>query len=95
MISTFPAAGSPTTPAWANINLGFNEPVNVADGWYSIVCTVSGAHSATVSGGPASFTLNPDDGFNGGESCTVTVSAPNVTDVDVDDPPDRCSRTTS
>ena len=35
-----------------------------------------------------SFTLNPDDGFTGGESCTVTVSAPNVTDVDVDDPPD-------
>ena len=32
VISTFPAAGSTTAPAWANINLGFNEPVNVADG---------------------------------------------------------------
>ena len=60
----------------------------MADAWYSIVCTVSGTHSATVSGGPVSFMLNPDDPFNAGESCTLTVSAPNVTDVDVDDPPD-------
>ena len=88
VISTFPAAGSMTTPTWATINLGFNEPVNVTGAWYSIQCTVSGTHSATVSGGPVSFTLNPDDPFNAGESCTVTVSAPNVTDVDVDDPPD-------
>ena len=34
VISTFPAAGSPAAPVWANINLGFNEPVTVADGWY-------------------------------------------------------------
>ena len=88
VISTFPAAGSPAAPVWANINLGFNEPVNVTGAWYSIQCTVSGTHSATVSGGPVSFTLNPDEGFTGGESCTVTVFASAVTDVDVDDPPD-------
>ena len=29
-----------------------------------------------------------DDPFNPGESCMVTVNAPNVTDVDTDDPPD-------
>ena len=58
------------------------------------MCTVSGTHSATVSGGPVSFMLNPDDPFIAGESCAVTVSA-NVTDVDVDDPPDAMLANTS
>ena len=45
-------------PAYANITLDFNEPVNVTGSWFSIQCTVSGTHPATVSGGPVSFTLN-------------------------------------
>ena len=40
-----------------------------------------------MSGGPTSFTLDPDVDFADGESCTVTVFAANVTDQD--DTPDN------
>ena len=86
--STFPATGANGVPVWANLTITFTEPVDVADGWYSISCATSGTHAATASGGPGSFTLDPSSNFAGGESCTVTVFAANVTDEDVDDPPD-------
>ena len=88
VIGSFPTAGAPNAPAYSNITLDFNEPVNVTGSWYSIQCTVSGTHTAIVSGGPTSFTLDPHVRFAGGESCTVTVNAADVTDVDMDDPPD-------
>jgi predicted extracellular nuclease len=56
--------------------------------WYSISCGTSGSHTAAVSGGPTSFTLDPDSDFAAGESCTVTVLAANVSDQDTNDPPD-------
>jgi uncharacterized protein len=85
--STFPAASATGVPSWANLTITFSEPVDVTDGWYSISCATTGAHSATASGGPGSFTLDPTASFAGGETCTVTVFAANVTDQDTDDPP--------
>jgi predicted extracellular nuclease len=41
-----------------------------------------------VSGGPTTFTLDPDADFAEGEACTVTIVASQVTDLDTDDPPD-------
>ena len=41
-----------------------------------------------MSGGPTTFTLDPDVDFASGETCTVTVLASQVTDQDADDPPD-------
>ena len=88
VVSTFPTAGALNAPKYANITLGFNEPV-YAD-WLVVLDPVRA--SAGPTGGrvrrAASFSLNPDDRFAGGESCTVTVNAANVTDVDADDPPD-------
>lgn len=66
----------------ANLVINFSEPVTVSDGWFAIACTLSGPHTATTSGGPQSFTLDPDLDFNLGESCTVTVQATNVVDQD-------------
>jgi predicted extracellular nuclease len=66
----------------------FTEPVDVSGSWFSISCTTSGAHTASVGGGPATFTLDPDTDFAAGETCTVTVFAGNVTDQDANDPPD-------
>jgi hypothetical protein len=73
-------------PLDANITLNFDEPVNVTGTWFQISC-VSGTKTAVVSGGPISFTLNPDSDFTYNEACTVTVFASQVSDQDGDDPP--------
>jgi predicted extracellular nuclease len=89
--ATTPTSGATDVPLTSNITIQFSEAVNVADGWYSISCGTSGAHTAAVSGGPQNFTLNPDSDFATGETCTVTVVAANVTDQDTADPPDAMS----
>src|ERR671922_695317 len=73
----------------SNVTITFSEPVNVTGSWYSISCSSSDGHSATVSGGPTTFTLDPDSDFVGSETCTVTVFAANVSDQDATDPPDN------
>jgi predicted extracellular nuclease len=75
-------------PLDSNISVTFSEPVAVAGGWYGISCTDTGTHTAVQSGSSPTFTLNPDSDFAEGETCTVTVFAAQVTDLDVDDPPD-------
>jgi uncharacterized protein len=80
--STVPASGATGVALDANISITFSEPVSVSDGWYSIDCATSGAHSASVSGGPSAFTLDPTTDFAPNESCTVTVHAANVADQD-------------
>jgi predicted extracellular nuclease len=72
----------------ANVSVTFSEPVDVTGAWYTITCTTSGSHSATVGGGPTTFTLDPDSDFVTAETCTVTIVAADVTDQDTNDPPD-------
>ncbi|MGH8982882.1 MAG: Ig-like domain-containing protein, partial [Acidimicrobiia bacterium] len=86
--TTDPAGGAFEVPVDSDVTVTFSEPVNVAGAWFSISCTTSGAHTATVSGGPQTFTLDPDTDFASDESCTVSISAAQVSDVDTDDPPD-------
>lgn len=86
--STTPANSATGVALTANIDITFTETVNAAAGWYSISCGTSGAHTAAVSGGPTTFTLNPDADFVNSETCTVTVTAANITDQDANDPPD-------
>jgi predicted extracellular nuclease len=89
VMSTAPAnAQSGVTPN-ASITIAFSELVNVSAGWFSISCTVSSAHTATMAGGQTTFTLDPDSNFATSETCTVTVFAANVTDQDANDPPDN------
>ena len=85
---TSPAAGASDVPVDAVVVLTFSEAVDVTGDWFAIVCTVTGTRTATVSGGPTVFMLDPDGAFAGGESCTVTVRAEGVTDQDSIDPPD-------
>jgi predicted extracellular nuclease len=87
--STSPANGATEVAEGADITINFSEPVAAAAGWYTISCSATGPHTASQSGGPQSYTLNPDADFNPGESCTVTVDASKITDVDGDDPPDQ------
>ena len=55
--------------------------------WYTI-CPDRAALTATASGGPTSFTLDPDSDFAFDETCTVTITAAQVSDQDALDPPD-------
>jgi uncharacterized protein len=89
VFSTVPANGTTNVPLNSNITLTFTEPVNVNASWFSLSCATSGPHTATVSGGPTTFTLDPGTDFVGGEPCTLTVYAANITDQDLNDPPDN------
>ena len=77
---TSPLNGATGVPVNTGISMTFDQGVNVAPGWYSIVGSVSGAHAATVSGGPASYSLLPTAPFANGETVTVTLSAAQITD---------------
>lgn len=87
--STSPANGATGVALDQSIQVVFSEPVNVTDPWYTLSCSVSGAVSAAVSGGPESFLIDPFVDFDTGETCTLTVLASAVTDQDAIDPPDN------
>src|SRR6188508_1818530 len=87
--STTPANGATNVASAANLTITFSEAVNVSGSWFDITCATSGAHTAVVSGGPTTFTLNPAADFAAGESCAITVFASLVADQDTDDPPDQ------
>ncbi|MBX3012508.1 MAG: ExeM/NucH family extracellular endonuclease [Caldilineaceae bacterium] len=85
---TIPANGTQAVAPDANLTVTFNEDVNVTGSWFTLSCTLSGAHSATVSGGPLTFTLDPTAAFTPGDACSLTILAAHVTDQDSIDPPD-------
>jgi len=87
--STTPANGATNVAPAANVTMTFSEAVNVSGSWFDVTCATSGAHTAVVSGGPTTFTLNPAADFAAGESCAITVFASLVADQDTDDPPDQ------
>ena len=85
--STSPVGGTADVARDANLSVTFSEPVDVSSGWFAISCGTSQGHTAAVSGGPLTFTLDPDTDFAFGESCNLYVYAQNVADQDTDDPP--------
>ncbi len=80
--ATYPPNGYEGFPLDADLTVTFSEPVNTANGWFTISCDTSGSHTAAVSGGPSSFTINPDTDFTHDESCTLTILAASITDLD-------------
>ncbi len=88
VVSTDPADSANGVAANTNIQITFSEPVNVSGGWFNISCG-SGVHSATSSGGPTTFTLDPAASFGDLDLCTVTIVAAQVMDQDGNDPPDN------
>jgi predicted extracellular nuclease len=88
VVSTTPANDATVVPLDTNVTVTFSEDVSVSGSWFTISCTSSGVHTAAASGGPRTFTLDPDVGFADGEACTVRIAASQVADVDADDPPD-------
>ncbi len=67
-----------------NITINFSEDVTVTGSWFDITCGTSGTNTAVVTGGPSTYTLNPDTNFSLSETCTVTIYAAQVADQDGD-----------
>jgi predicted extracellular nuclease len=87
--STIPADGAASVPLDSNVTITFTEGVNVSGSWFTLSCSLSGVHEAAVSGGPTTFSLDPDANFIDGDICTLTVLSSQVTDQDNNDPPDN------
>jgi len=80
--NTLPASSATNVLTTSNIEITFSEAVTVTGNWFSISCTTTGAHTATATGGPITFNINPDSDFSAGETCSVSVLAAQVTDQD-------------
>ncbi len=85
--ATVPANGADDFPNGNDLKVTFSEPVDVTGSWFTLICTVSGTVTAVVSGGPTTYTINPDIDLADGESCSLTVLAAQVGDQDILDPP--------
>jgi predicted extracellular nuclease len=88
VVSTSPASGATNVPVNFDVRVTFNEPVSIDPAWGTLECTVSGAHAAAVSGGPTTFSINPATDLAYGDTCTLTLTAGAVHDLDQVDPPD-------
>ena len=73
----------------SDITVTFGESVDVTGAWFDLICSTSGAHTAGVSGGPSTFTIDPDTSFVHGDACTLTILAAMISDQDSNDPPDN------
>ncbi|HVJ61620.1 MAG TPA: endonuclease [Tahibacter sp.] len=80
--STTPTHNATGIASNANLAVTFTEPVTLGATWYAIQCSTSGAHTAVQGGSGASYTLDPAVDFASGETCTVTISAAQVVDID-------------
>src|SRR5437763_7255939 len=88
--STSPANSATGVNASGNITVTFSEPVNASGSSFTLECPSGSAQAFSVSGsGTSTITLDPTADLPGATSCTVTVLASGITDVDGGDPPDN------
>ncbi|MCA1816957.1 MAG: Ig-like domain-containing protein [Acidobacteria bacterium] len=89
--TTSPTNGATNVAQTSNITINFSEPVNAAAASFSLQCPSGSPQSFTLlnASPSASFTLDPSADLPAGASCTVTVSASQITDADTFDPPDQ------
>ena len=85
--ATVPSNNATEVALDSHIALTFSEPVTVNGNWFTISCSLSGTHTAGLSGGPTTYTLNPNTDFVENDVCTVTISASGILDLDTQDPP--------
>lgn len=83
-----PADGATGVPVASALTVTFSEPVTFGPSSLTLVCSVSGTKTVTVSGGPSAFTIDPSVDFASGDSCTLTILGAQVADADAVDPPD-------
>lgn len=77
--ATTPADGATTVDLASAIAVTFNQAVTLADGWFTLSGSTTGAIEATVSGSGTTVTLTPSTIFAESETITLTISAAKVT----------------
>ena len=89
--ATNPINGASGVPADTDIVVTFSEPVNATTNSFTIECPTPGnLQTFAVSGsGTNTITLNPNSDLPSSTTCTVTVIADQISDVDTNDPPDN------
>ena len=80
--ATVPVVNATDVSPSATLAVTFSEAVTVSDPWFTIQCTTSGTHTASVTGGPSAYTLTPSPAFAANESCTWTILASGIVDND-------------
>lgn len=79
---TSPADGSSAVALDANLSITFSEPVTLQAGAIVLGCDTSGNVPLAISGGPTTFTADPQQTLAGLEDCLVDVVASKVADTD-------------
>jgi predicted extracellular nuclease len=88
--TTTPANGALNVTVDTNISITFSESVNATSSAFSIECPNGTPIAFTQSASPATtYTLDPNVDLPFSTVCTVTVNATQITDQDVNDPPDQ------
>jgi endonuclease G len=87
--STSPAANAINVSVNATIVINFSESVTASAGAFTLECPTGAPLTFTQTASPAtSFTLTPSAPLPAGTTCTVKVTANQITDTDSTDPPD-------
>ncbi len=89
--ATTPANGATGVTVGSNLTVTFSEPVNVTAGTFVLECPGGTPIAVTNTTGAqaTTFTLDPNVNLPYSTTCTATVVASTVTDVDSNDPPDN------
>lgn len=82
VVSTAPTNLASNVVPNTNISLTFSEAVSATASSFGVSGAVSGTHTFVLTGGPTTFSLNPDVDFVDGETVTVTALAAQIADQD-------------
>ena len=84
-----PADQATNVAVGSNIVINFSESVTATASAFALDCPAGAPQSFTQTASPASsFTLTPAAALPHSTTCTVTVSANQISDADTTDPPD-------
>ena len=90
MTSSTPANLGDQRPRQLDVVINFSESVTASPGAFSIQCPAGVPQSFAQSAAPATtFTLTPSSPLPYSTTCTVTVTADQISDTDANDPPDH------
>jgi len=85
--TTSPADGATDVNAGSTVTINFSESVNASGSAFSLECPTGTPEAFNQSSSPASsFTLTPTSDLPAGTTCTVTVHASGIADVDAGSP---------
>lgn len=83
IFSTSPTNLSTDVLLNANLSITFTEPVQVADGWLSLSCSLSGSHPVSINTtDQIKYTIDPLIDYTSSDICTATIDHTKVNEVE-------------